>query len=201
MESFEQSYATLPQDLVGNLRPAAREIGFARSLRFSLYLSPSIFSRPLNEIAQSFVSRLLPVSDRVSPRSFICHSVADRFAYLSIFHPSLFHCLTLLSRYSKAGIDSVWRGGARGQSKGNFQFQPLSFLSTPPPFHPTFPRLHGGRSTNPSWRQGDWEYGVRYLDRLGEGFWTAAARLRPAGVGVYQEQPSIIRNPWINHRY
>lgn len=120
MESFEQSYATLPQDLVGNLRPAAREIGFARSLRFSLYLSPSIFSRPLNEIAQSFVSRLLPVSDRVSPRSFICHSAADRFACLSIFHPSLLHCLTLLSRYSKAGIDSVWRGGARGQSKGNF---------------------------------------------------------------------------------
>lgn len=41
MESFEQSYATLPQDLVGNLRPAAREIGFIRSLSPSL--SPSVF--------------------------------------------------------------------------------------------------------------------------------------------------------------
>lgn len=40
MESFEQSYATLPQDLVGNLRPAAREIGFVRSL--SLFLSFSV---------------------------------------------------------------------------------------------------------------------------------------------------------------
>lgn len=48
-ESFEQSYATPRQDLVGNLRPAAREIGF---VRFSLRR----FSRPLNEIAQSLAS-------------------------------------------------------------------------------------------------------------------------------------------------
>lgn len=199
MESFEQSYATLPQDLVGNLRPAAREIGFARSLRFSLYLSPSIFSRPLNEIAQSFVSRLLPVSDRVSPRSFICHSAADRFACLSIFHPSLLHCLTLGTPRRESIPCGETARAVNRKEISSFSLCPFSLRL--PPFHPTFPRLHEGRSTNPSWRQGDWEYGVRYLDRLGEGFWTAAARLRPAGVGVYQEQPSIIRNPWINHRY
>lgn len=63
MESFEQSYATLPQDLVGNLRPAAREIGFIRSLSPSL--SPSVFQSSSQRDCPKL--RLLPMSDR-TPR-------------------------------------------------------------------------------------------------------------------------------------
>lgn len=129
MESFEQSYATLPQDLVGNLRPAAREIGFIRSLSPSL--SPSVFQSSSQRDCPKL--RLSSPPDE-RPHPAFPHALSFVTAWRIVSRVSRFStplCFIVLlpsPRYSK---ESIPRGEAaqRGQSTGR-KFRDLDPLES-----------------------------------------------------------------------
>lgn len=211
MESFEQSYATLPQDLVGNLRPAAREIGFIRSLSPSF--SPSVFQSSSQRDCPKL--RLSSPPDE-RPHPAFPHALSFVTAWRIVSRVSRFStplCFIVLlpsPRYSK---ESIPRGEAaqRGQSTGRkFRDPPGSSPGIGISSFPTLPSVSSPLSSHPLGCMGrkavlvapcvigKREYRVRYLSRLGT---EEKGQLRPTGRNQVSSSSLLIRNPSINQRY